>query len=934
MVRRTTFFAALLVLLSTSNLLAQKQKLEVEDYARWQRITNVQLSPDAAWFAYNIELVDGDGWLVLKKVGADSSGAHKFMHGMRPEFSNNSKWAAFLIGVSEDKEEALEKKKKRVEYKLTLVNLATAEVDTFSHIRNFTFPEKGNYLVMEKYPPKKSETEGSDIILKNLKTGTNQLIGNVKEYGFNDAGTLLAMLIDANENVGNGVHLYDLAKNTVRVLDSDSTDYTGLLWHDEKPALAFLKKRKNEDYKDETYAAYAFKNLDDDGRKFIFDQRDYQSFPDSMRVVDYRSLRWADDAQTLFFGIKHWQQKEDKKEDKKDDKKNKNGTEADSTANDSTKTSPEKDDDDLPASNVEIWHWQDARIQPEQELTYKSDLHENYLSAWHIDAHTFTQIGNEKYENINLLNDEEHAIAYDTTPYEPSFEESWKTIYLIDTDDGSTKLVLEKLERAAGSPGGEYLYYFKQNNWWTYDISSGKPVNLTENINTPFQRYHAVNGRKYQRAFGSGQWGESDKWLLLYGEYDVFKVSPDGKNVSCLTNGADKNIRFRQDRLDYEEDYLADDQPIYFSVYGDSTKNHGFARYADGDLETLVYKPAMLNRLMKAKSANTFIYMEQGAANSPDLFYTDASFDDPIALTHTNPQQENFYWSDDTLITFTNADGERLQGRLLYPANYQPGKKYPMLTYIYEGRSQTMHAYSYPSKKSPYNFRRYSSEGYFVFQPDITYDLHDPGMSAVESVVPAVEKVIATGMIDPDKIGLMGHSWGAYQTTFIITQTDIFNAAVAGAPLTNMISMYNSIYWNAGITDGNIFEISQGRFPEPWWKDWDNFVQNSPIFQMQGVNTPLLVYFGTKDGAVDFNQGVELYTTMRRMGNPFVMLVYEGANHHLSRDENRIDYATRAFQWYAYYLRGEEPADWILEGLPYIKRPAIKEKLKEGELDR
>jgi len=197
--------------------------------------------------------------------------------------------------------------------------------------------------------------------------------------------------------------------------------------------------------------------------------------------------------------------------------------------------------------------------------------------------------------------------------------------------------------------------------------------------------------------------------------------------------------------------------------------------------------------------------------------------------------------------------------------------------------------------------------------------------------VPAVEEVLKTGMIDPAKIGLTGHSWGAYQTTFVITQTDIFNAAVAGAPLTNMISMYNSVYWNSGSSDARIFEVSQGRFPKPYWEDWDKFVQNSPIFNVQHTNTPLLVAFGDNDGAVDFNQGVELYNTMRRMEKPFVMLVYEGENHGLRKKENQLDYATRTHDWFNHFLLGEDPAGWITDGIPFLEKELEKKKQRDAK---
>ncbi|GAA5521963.1 prolyl oligopeptidase family serine peptidase [Aliifodinibius salicampi] len=902
-------------LLSISTLSAQKQKLEPKDYGQWQRIGGTELSPDGEWFSYNISLEDGDGWLIIKEVGADTTAEHKFMHGVRPDFSNDNKWAAFLIGVSEDEQKKLEEQNKSVRYKLGLMNLATTQVDTFKNVQSFEFSNNGHHLLMRKYKPEESNTDGADVIIRNLRQGTNQLVGNVSEYEFNKKGDKLALLLDATEDFGNGAHLYDLASNRINILDSDTTNYKELSWNKEGTAVAFLKELEKEDFKDPTHLVYAFRNLNQSPQKQIFDQQEFQTFPDSFRVVDYQEPRWSDDGGTLFMGIKEWE-KDPEEAPKKSD--------ADSTAK-------KNDDDDLDPSNVEVWHWKDADIQPRQEVMADAERRSNYLSAWHLDDDKFVQLGAENREQLQLTGDQKHVVAYNPKPYEPAFEEDWREVYVLDVATGEEKKILDRHEFVRTSPDGQYLLYFKDKNWWTYDISEDTHTNITGDIDSRFENFTRVNGREYRRPFGSGDWAEDDQWVLIYDRYDTYKVWTDGSNYNRLTEGASDRIRFRYTSIDYgdDQDGIKDDQPIFFSMYGDTTKKRGYARYTDGNLETLIYEDQMYNRFSRADSTDRFVYQMQSATDSPDMFLVDNSFDDPVTLTFTNPQQEDYYWADDELITFTNERGDQLEGRLLYPANYEPGETYPMVTYIYEKRSQTMHSYSMPSRKSPYNFRRFSSEGYFVFQPDINYELRDPGVSAVESVVPAVEKVIDTGMINEDQIGLTGHSWGAYQTTFIITQTNLFNSAVAGAPLTNMISMYNSIYWNSGMTDAKIFEVSQGRFPDPWWEDWDNFVDNSPIFNMEGVNTPLLVEFGTDDGAVDFNQGVELYNTMRRMQNPFVMLVYEGENHGLAREENQIDYATRAFEWHEHYLLGKEPADWITEGLPYLERPAIQEEEQE-----
>ena len=904
-----------------------KEKLEPKDYGEWQRITATDYSNDGNWFAYNISLVDGDGWLMIKKVGSDSTGEHKFMHGVNAEFSENNNWVAFQIGVSEDKQEKLEKQKKQVKYKLGLMNLNSAEVDTFENIQSFEFAETGSHLVMTKYKPEDQKSGGNDLLVHDLNTRQNQLVGNVSEYEFNEEGTLLAVAIDASEKLGNGVQLLNLKNRSMTVLQSDTADFKDLTWSEEENALAFLKSASNEDYEENTHRVYAYQNLPGAMQPKVFNQSQYDAFPKGHRVVDYRDLQWSKDRGTVFLGIKKWEKKE--KPEKEEDKAEEGEAKSDTTKKEET---PKDLNEGLDSTNVEIWHWRDDQIQPRQEVMKNQLKQDNHLSAWHLGDNRFVQLGDSLVENVQLTGNQQHAVGYVAKPYEPTFEEEWRDIYLIDVETGEKEKILERREFVSTSPGGEYLLYFWDNEWRAYDIDEKQEVNLTGELDTRFENYHLVNGREQQRPFGTGQWAEDDDWVLLYDEYDVYRATPDGETITKLTGGAQDSIRYRQVRLDYEEDYLEEDEPLYFHMYGDFTKKRGYARMDRRDrVQTLMYEDKQIGRLDKADDADKFVYQAESATDSPDFFYVESNFNNPLALTNTNPQQEEYYWADDELITFRNERGQKLQGRLLYPANYDPDKQYPMITYIYERRSQDMHSYTIPTRRSPYNFRRFSSEGYFVFQPDITYELRDPGMSAVESVVPAVEQVLETGMIDEDKLGLTGHSWGAYQTSFIITQTNMFNSAVAGAPLTNMVSMYNSIYWNAGITDANIFEISQGRFPDPWWMDWEKFIDNSPIFNIKNTETPLLVEFGTDDGAVDFNQGVELYTTMRRMEKPFVMLVYEGENHGLAREENQIDYATRAFQWHDHYLKGDEAPGWIKEGLPYLERPAMKAEGNSGQ---
>ncbi|MFC1556089.1 alpha/beta hydrolase family protein, partial [candidate division KSB1 bacterium] len=478
---------------------------------------------------------------------------------------------------------------------------------------------------------------------------------------------------------------------------------------------------------------------------------------------------------------------------------------------------------------------------------------------------------------------------------------------------------------ASASPGGKYLIYYKDKNWWTYEIKSGNHTNITENIDAKWFDENNVSGSAFKRPFGSGNWIKDDKFVHVYDQFDVYRVTPDGKKFEKLTDGAADKIRFRIQRIDFEEPYLEENEPLYFSAYGEFTKDSGYYVMEKGKKPVkLIYESFGVGRIIKPEDADVFFYTKQREDDSPDYFMVDKSFGNEKQVTITNPQQDDYYWGSSELITYTNTRGEELQGKLLYPANYEAGKKYPMIVYIYELRSQSLHNYTLPTKTSAYSQRRFSADGFFVYEPDITYRLNDPGVSAVECLVPAVKKVVDMGLVNPDQVGLTGHSWGAYQTCFVVTQTDIFNAAVAGAPLINMISMSHSIYWNSGSTDLQIFETSQGRLEEPFWYMQKKYEDNSPLYHARNITTPLMIAFGTNDGAVDFNQGVEMYTAMQRLQKPFVMLVYDGENHGLRKKENQIDYATRMHDWMKHYLLGIEPAEWITEGVSILDKPVPK----------
>jgi len=345
--------------------------------------------------------------------------------------------------------------------------------------------------------------------------------------------------------------------------------------------------------------------------------------------------------------------------------------------------------------------------------------------------------------------------------------------------------------------------------------------------------------------------------------------------------------------------------------------------------EMLLWDDAVFS-LTKAKETDVYLYSRQTHKDFPDYYVTDASLQKGQSLTDANPQQKDFYWSDGTiLLDYESEKGDKLQAALFLPANYDKGKKYPTIIYIYEKLSQWLNRYYIPSARG-FNKSVYTSRGYAVLMPDIVYKINDPGMSSVWCVLPALEAAIATGVVDKDRVGIHGHSWGGYQTAFLITQTDAFRAAVAGAPLTNMISMYSSIYWNSGSANQPIFESSQGRFKGGYWENIEAYTKNSPVYYAQNVKIPLLLLHNDKDGAVDWNQGIEYFNTLRRLEKPVVMLQYKGENHGLRKPANQKDYTVRMREFFDHHLMGKPAPKWLKEGIAHLDHDEhIKERTKK-----
>jgi len=919
----------------------EKKPLLAKDYGQWESLRGSgSLSPDGKWLAYGVTRSDGKDELRLRQIASDEKEAIAYGKGAR--FSEDGRWLGYLVGVSEEEREKLEKAKKPIQDGFRLRELANGETLEVAGVSAFRFSEDGARVAMKRYRAKGRKKGGADLVVHDLGTGEELCFGNIGAYAWCEEAPLLAMIVDTEDMVGGGVTLLNAATGSLRVLDSKKARYTGLSWRDDGTDLAFLRVTDHDEEADEepSHVVVAWRGLDGEPKKSTYDHRSDSKFPDGMRITS-RAPSWRDAADAVFFGIRPWDHPPAKKEDaedreeKKDDKEEKSAKdEGEAAKKEEPKSLRESLDD---PAGVDVWHAKDVHIIPRQKKTAARDRSKSHLCALWLDDDLFVRLADDDVDTTTPLETGSYAVGRDTTSHEREamFGPELSDIYLINTRTGNRERILKRHKFAYGSsPDGNHLLYVKDGVWWSYDLRSDTRRALTKDLQGDFINDERGVLTDEDPPYGVAGWAKDSRSVLLNSQFDIWQIPLDGSKGRRLTSGAETQTRYRLLDLDPDEEWVDTREPVYLSVTGERTKQSGFARLhiADGSLQVLRMKDKRLGALAKAKNADVFVYSEQAVDDSPDVFVSGPELADPRRITETNPQQKDYTWSAGAeLIDYESERGAALQGALFYPAGYERGKTYPLIVYIYEKRSQNLHAYTAPSERRPYNPTVFTSLGYFVYQPDIVYRAQNPGLSALECVVPAVKAVIAKGDVDEDRVGLVGHSWGAYQTAFIVTRSDLFAAGVAGAPLTNMMSMSMSIYWNSGGTDARIFHESQGRMDRPFWQDVETYMANSPIFGIDTLKTPLMIAFGDKDGAVDWHQGIEMYNAARLADKQLVMLVYEGENHGLREKPNQVDYHWRVREWFGHYVKGEAAPDWITKGTSYLDREKELERKKKDK---
>ncbi len=923
--KRVLLSISLFVLfMGNQHILAQQKVLTIDDYGQWSRIVGTQLSPDGNWTAFTYSSNDDNDTLYVKALNTDT--IYEIPNASRAEFSNDNAWVSYTISPNKN-EQKNQKSRTPEPNKAELLNLNTGDKLTVERSGKQAFSNNSQYWVVlrQKNRDDKSEHKGSDMILHNLKTNTSLTVGYVTEFEFNKKSSQLAYLVDSENKFGNGLYLFDLSTGKTLALDTDTLTYKGLSWDDSSADkenwnnkgnnLAVLKGNKPKKKEFAENALVVAANLN---KNASVTQLDADSMPDDLIASEDRNLSWTDDSKYVLFGLR--EQQEDI-----------------TYAKDST-------------ANVDVFHWNDPKIQTVQMRQYARDARFTYVASYNTQNGSAARLTDDNMGNLNIGKYSGYMVGSDDTPYidDLNWGISPSDYYRVDVATGNTTKFASKIGRTLGySPDGQYYLYQKvedgEASLLVLDLKNNKVTNISAKAPVSFinaDHLYDHEGSPY----GLAGWTKDGKNVIVNHKYDLWMLALDGSKATNITQSeGDKNqIVFRYVSLDSRpsfgfgfgfggggSNYIDTKKPLILSAYGDLTKKSGFYSLNIGKApKELIYEDVRFGRPMKADNADVLLVTRETFVDFPDYYATNQSFKNLKQITDANPQQAEYAWGSRKLIEFENGKGRKVQGTLTLPANYEPGKRYPTIIYFYETMSERHNQYSMPVYDDRPHMSTYASNGYMVFMPDMYFEIGFPGTSSVDGITSAANAIIDQGYADPGNIGLQGHSWGGYQTSFILTQTDMFKTIVTGAPPTNLASFYNNIYGSTGTNHHGIMETGQvrmGRDVTPWSAP-EAYARENPMVHAPNINTPFLLLHGTADGAVDWSQGLEFYNAARRLGKEVIFLSYPDEGHHLANRANQIDFQTKMKEYFDYHLKGIEAPDWMINGVPQLEKKYRKAK--------
>lgn len=818
----------------------------------------------------------------------------------------------------------------------------------------------------EAEEPVDDDKAGTALVLRQLSSRHEIEIEHVTGWAFDDVGHGLAYAVATPSGDGNGVFLLDLddlETPAVTIAATDRAHYHALTWsHEPHDHLAFVTAPPRPDAEepgaredtgseentgaDETStdrpsaeetplapppaALWIWRGDARTGARITASE----DAPEDWYLPAENELVWSRDAERLFFGYRlrnEWQPPDDKE---------------DETKNDADGDGPSVDDFDpfdfdgiLEKKTLDVWHWNDPLIMTNQRERWEEEQKHLFRAVYHLPSAGEASAGkgatspaggqivplaDRALRRVATSNNPRAVLGRSEAPYfrERTWDGFYFDVYRVSLLDGTRRQVAARVEEDASlSPDGRYVAYYRAPDWYLWDSRDGSTRNLTEALGVPF----ANEDHDYPRdasGYDVADWLEDSSAVLINDKYDIWRL-PTGEGEPRRLTGGDgrqQQMVYRLLDLDPDREFVRADERLLLSGYHDRLKHRGFFRALASDDTIAPIMPGegeTLRLVSRAKDADRLLFTRERYDQFPDLWTAMADLEAPRQLSDANPQIADFAWGKAELVDWRDLDGRETQGILIKPGNYQPGRRYPVLVYFYRLFSQRLHLFNDPRVNHRPSFPVYASDEYAVFLPDVRFEIGRPGFSATKALVPGVQKLIDMGIADPDAIGLHGHSWSGYQTAFMITQTHQFKAAVAGAPVSNMTSAYSGIRWGTGLARQFQYEQGQSRIGGNLWEARDEYIDNSPVFFADRIETPLLIMFGDQDDAVPWYQGIELYLAMRRLGKDAIFLQYRGEPHHLKQYGNKLDYALKMKAFFDHHLKGAPAPEWMTKGVPY-----------------
>ncbi|HKK70829.1 MAG TPA: prolyl oligopeptidase family serine peptidase [Candidatus Krumholzibacteria bacterium] len=925
----------LLLLLAPSRVMADRP-MTWTDLMKMRKVHGTTMAENGSWLAFEARPGRGDGEVVVRATrGGDE---YRIERGSAPRLSTDGAWGAAQqlapFAVRETADEPPEPG-------AVLLRTEDGEQWSFERVKAYAFSDDGAWFALHFEADEPDSTEDAETVETEAEADETQADEEKREAGtrvavlrlsdlerfefesvvsmaFDPTSRWLALTIATADGEDDRLELRSLddGLRVATVHAAPQTAYPAMAWAPEDARLAYLRGDASDP---ENVTGVVLELLSPRAGDDVGPVTSVPA-PEGRRYPTENDLEFTRDGERLFVGLRPVESGSDP-DDEGGDAADGEG-EGDSVEDfDPYDLDAIRDD-----REVDVWHWDDPRIKTHEKASWEERQEQLHRAVVDVADASLVSLADETMPDVAVVQNPHVTHGETMVPHLElmTWDGFYSDHYVVDLDTGQRTLVVEKTQDTVSlSPEGGFVAYYRptgDGQWWLYDVEREDHRRLGEDLGVPF----ANEDHDYPRSapgYGVGGWADDDSVVLIHDKYDVWRFPTDGGEPVCLTEGrgrAEQRI-YRVLDLDDDKEGFAPDAELLLTGFDERAKNSSVWRGAmdSAGVRELRQDDKFYSGFRRADEADVVVYTEESYTEFPDFWVTDTDFDRPRRITEINPRLDDLDLGSAELVEWESVDGTPLQGVLIKPADYDEDERYPVLVYFYRFFSQRLHRFNDPQINHRPSFPIYAGDDYAVFLPDVRFDVGNPGYAATKCLVPGVQELVDMGVADPDGIALHGHSWSGYQAAHVITQTDIFACAVAGAPVSNMVSAYGGIRWGSGLSRQFQYEKSQSRLGASLWERRDLYIENSPVFFADRIETPLLIQFGDEDEAVPWTQGIELYMAMRRLDKPAVMLQYRGEPHHLKQYPNKLDYSLRMKAFIDHFTKGAPAPEWWTEGVEY-----------------